>query len=144
MSPSVHEANGHRFDVGITHVFAGGPDVFFMEVHQHRAIGCDAFTNRQAPRSWHQFGGALQIDVVGIKAFFVAHGQDIPKTLGSDKCGASALALDQCIGGQCGAVDEDLNGAAIKTGLLQQSVQSFHHGQFGLAWGGHHFAAVSA
>ena len=114
VGPSVHEANGHRFDVGITHLSASGPDVFFMEVQQHRAIGRDAFTNSQAPRPWHQFGGALQVDVVGIKAFFVAHGQDIPKALGGDQGGARALAFDQCVGGQCGAVDEDLNAAAVQ------------------------------
>ena len=54
----------------------------------------------------HQRPWPVDHDVVLFETVLVGHFQRIPVALGGQQCGGRAAALDQGIGRQCGAMDD--------------------------------------
>ena len=78
-----------------------------VQLHQHLAVGGEALADFEAQRARHQRHRAVDHQVVMVEALLVALLDDVAEAFGGDEGGPRALALDQRIGGERGAVDED-------------------------------------
>ena len=74
--------------------------------HQHGALRIDALAHRQAQPARHQRRRQIDIEVVLLEAVLVADLDHVAKTFGGEQRGLGALPLDQRIGGERGAVDD--------------------------------------
>ena len=76
-----------------------------------------------------------------VEALFVALFENVAETLGGDEGGGGALAFDERVGGQGGAVDEDADIPEAQAGLAQHQFDAFDDAQFRRAGGGEYLAA---
>ena len=139
--PGVNKANCHRLHASRPHLTGSGEHRGFVQGQQHRAIGGNALSHRETQRPGHQGWRHFDVDVVGVKALLKTHLQHVAKTGRGQQGSAGALALDQRIGGQGGAVDEEADLRWADPRLRQQLQDAVHHCHFGLARRGQHFAA---
>ena len=84
-----------------------GRDGALVKRHQHLAVGGKALRHVEAQRARHQRHGPVDHQVVMVEALFVALLDDVAEALRGDEGGLRTLALDQRIGGERRAMDED-------------------------------------
>ncbi len=99
-------------DRGRLYVLGGEPggdavDIALVQRHEHLAFGVDALADGKAQAARHQRRRQVDIDVVLLEAVFVPDLDGVPEALGRDERGLGAFALDQRIGGEGGAVDDE-------------------------------------
>ena len=142
--PGMQEAHRDGLDPGGAHRQPGAAHALLVQRAQHRAVGGDTLAHRVAQRARHQHRGGLDVDVVGVAALLVAHLEHVAEALGGQQRGARALALDQRVGRERGAVDEQPHLAGAHAGLGQQALHPFQHRELGRARRRQHLAGVAA
>ena len=75
----------------------------------------------------HQRRGRIDEEVVHVVAAFAADLERVPEAGGGEQPGARALALDQGVGGQGGAVDEAADVARRRARLVQEAEHALLH-----------------
>ena len=86
--------------------------------------------HREPQRPWHKGHWLFDLQVKLVVAGFIGDLQTVAKPLGGDQRGLCSLAFDQSVGGQRGAVDEDVDIARAKAGLRQNDVDPGHDAAF--------------
>ena len=102
-----------------------------VEGLQHVALVVEPFRHRQAPAARHQRLGQRDVQVVLVVAALVAEGEHVAETLGRDQRRAGALALDQRIGGEGRAMDEEVDVAGFQSGAIEQQDEPVEHAALG-------------
>lgn len=106
---AVQEADRQRLDPLGAHeldlLAPGG----FIQRQQQLAFIVQAFLHRQAPAPRHQRLRQLDIQVVLVVAAFVAECQDVAEAFRRQQRGLRTLALDDGVGRQRGAVDQQFS-----------------------------------
>ena len=97
-----------------------------------------SFRHRQAEVARDEGLGQHDVQVVLVVTAFVAHREDVAKTLGGDEGGAGALALDDGVGRQGGAVDDQSDVGGCDAGGLGDGAKTVQHALFGCGLGGQH------
>ena len=92
-------------------------DVIFVERGQFVAIAIDAARHRQAKVSGHKHGRVGRAMVPWVLALAAANFDGIAKTLGRDHADLGALALQDRVGGDRGAVREQGDAAEKRRGV---------------------------
>ena len=87
---------------------------------EHFAVGGDALGDLVAQRARHQRLGPADEEVVEREPALGADLDDVPKTRRGEQRGARALALDQRVGGERGAVDDHAHVARRAPGARQR------------------------
>ncbi len=98
-----------------------------IERQQHRAVGRDALAHRQPPLARYQRRRLLQVEVVLLEAALGAELDRVAKALGGQERGARALALDQRVGREGGAVDDDLDVTGTNPGRFERGADALEH-----------------
>ena len=91
--------------------------------------------------AWHQWRGAVDIEVIVVEALFVALLDHIAKTFRGDEGRCGTLAFDQGIGGQRRAMDEDAHILSADSRFSDQLCGTLQHRQFRRVGGGEQFSA---
>ena len=107
MRIGVKESDGDRADLIGLQFFHKCGDGCLIERHQDIAIGCQSFAQRVAPRARHQRLGPVDHQVIVIETLLISRLQHVAESFRRDECGLGPLALDQRVGGERRAVDED-------------------------------------
>ena len=103
---AVQKPDRHGLDLLRNKCLNRAGNAVVVERHQHRALGIDAFAHRQPQPARHQRRRQVDIEIVLLEAVFVADLDHVAKAFGGQQRGLGALALDQRIGGERGAVDD--------------------------------------
>ena len=101
-----------------------------VERDQHVAVGRQPFADGEAADARHQRLRPVDHQVVMVEPLLVALLDDVAKALGGDQRGARTLALDQRIGRQRGAMDEDPDIGGRQRRLTQHGVDAVEHAAF--------------
>ena len=94
-----------------------GVDGVFVEREEDFAEVVEAFGDGEAEVAGDKGLGEGDAEVVLVVAALVAEGEDVAEALGGDERGAGALAFDDGVGGEGGAVDEDFDVGGGEVGL---------------------------
>ena len=140
MGIGVQEADGDRFDAA--RLRASRRLRATARLVERRA----ARRRRPSSRSAHvkrsgrgtSGGGRSMYDVVLLEALLVAHLEHVAKALGGEQRGARALALDQRVGGERRAVDEDADVARRERRRPRAPARAVEHAVLGRARRGQH------
>src|SRR6185295_2542434 len=98
----------HRYRVDVEGLQALGDAAHgaFVEGAAHGAVHVHALGHREAQLPRHQRLRLDDVDVVLIEAALVGDLDDVAEAIGGDQGGARALALDDGVGGERGAVHQ--------------------------------------
>ena len=88
----------------------------------------------------HQGHRGIDEEVVHVVAAFAADLERVAESRGGEQSGARALALDEGIGGEGGAVDEAPNASRRRARFLQEGEHALLHGLGGILRGGEQLA----
>ena len=94
---------------------------------QHLARGIDALRHREAAEARDQGLRLVDEDVVLVVAPLIGDIEDVAETLGGDEGGDGALALDDGVGRQGRAVEEEVDLAGRDADLAQQLERAGDH-----------------
>ena len=140
MRIGMKEADGDRLHVFRDDALREALHRALVQRQQHAAIGGEALGDLEAQRARHQRHRPVDHQVIMVEALLVALLDDVAEALGSDEGGAGPLALDQRIGGQRRAVDEDANVLGLEARSLQHQPETLDDAQFGGVSRGQHLA----
>ena len=104
-----------------------GADGGFVQGPQDGAGIVQTLRHRQAQMPRHQRLRQHDVEVILVVAALIAHGDDVAEPLGGDQGRARALALDHRVGGQRGAVDDQVDLVRLHAGRLQDGAHALHH-----------------
>ena len=113
--PESRENAGHRLDRRL------------VQRHQHPAADVDPFRHHEPALARHECGGLLDHDVVLVVAALVADVEHVAKALGGHERGERAFSLDDRVGRQCRAVDEQPHRTGIGPGAREHVVHAGKH-----------------
>ncbi len=117
----------------------------FVERQQHGPVRRQPLGHLQTQIAFDQRDRSFHVQIVLLEPVLVGDFQGIPEAFGGDQRCAGAFALDQGVGGQGGAVNHQIEIAAIDPGFRQDAARPFDHGrvgcvmrrqQFGRDWSG--------
>ena len=132
----VDQADGQRLDAGgadlVDHLL-GLPAIQGMNDRAPRVHPFGDFP-AQAPRD--QVGRLVPVPVVELGHSDAPQLQHVPKPLGGNQGGAGSAALQQGVGGHRGPVDDFLDLARPRPGLLEEAGQAFQHRSAVIVGGG--------
>ena len=139
----MQEADGDGFDVCAFYFFDQVAKTLEIERRFDLPLRGHPFRHRKAQLARHQRRRQLEVEVVVLVALLVAHLEHVAKALGGDERGARALALDQRVGGERGAVhqDADIPGGERRGG--EHFRDSFEHSRLGRARRGQHLGRMA-
>ena len=140
----MQETDGNRFDLLRDQLVGDSADSRFVERQQNCAVGRDSFGHRVAQRPRHQFRRPLDVDIELFEAFLKAHFENVAKPFGGQERGARTFALDQRVGRQGRAVNEQIDLGRANARFAEQPSYAFNNAEFGLPCGGQHFARITA
>ena len=132
----------HRIDEGMQEADRDALHIFFpqhrhksayrrfVQRAQHVALIVQPLRHRQAQVTGHQRFRKLDVQVVLVVTALIAHRQHVAKALGGDQRGARALAFDDCVGGQRGAMNHHRDVGRAHTRLRQNRTRPLQHGTF--------------
>jgi len=124
----VDQAHRQRLDPGAAQLGQRSPDLLRIEPLDHPAVAGDALVDLQAQPPRHQRSGVFGEDVVGVVAQLAAEFEHVPEPLRGDQTGEGALAFDDGVDHQRGAVD-DLVDVRLPAGdLVEQRADALLHG----------------
>ena len=127
----VQQPDGNAFDAFALqhrHQRAHGGNI---KRQQHVSFVVEPFGDGQAQMTRNQRLGQHDIEVVLVVAALVAHRDHVAKALSGQQRRAGALALDNGVRGECGAVDDDADVGGGDTGGLQDVADTGHHALLG-------------
>ena len=107
---AVDEPDRDRFDAVFVEDGQERVDRVLIEGDEDAAVAVDAFPYGEAEAAGDEWRGAVDADVVLLEAVLLGHLERIAVPLGADQRGAGALALDDGIGGEGGAMDGEPHG----------------------------------
>ena len=90
-----------------------------IERTQHRASRVDALIGLGAQMARHERLRLFEEEVIKIVANFVTHLQDVTESLGGDQADLGALALDDGVGDERGAMNDVVEPADVDAGFLR-------------------------
>ena len=102
----VDQRHRHRLDVELGQAPGDAPHRRLVERPPHGAVHVHALGHREAQLARHQRRRLDDVDVVLVEAALVGDLDHVAEAVGGDQRGARALALDDGIGGERGAVHE--------------------------------------
>ena len=137
---ALQKRDGNAFDAVLFQCRHQGFDGSFVERQQDATFGVYALRHRQAQMARHQRRRLVQKNIILREAVLPADFHEIAETFGSDERGLRALALDQRVGRQRGAEDEDVQRAGFEPGLREDLGDGGDHGFFRRARRGEHLA----
>ena len=137
---ALQKRDGNAFDAVLFQCRHQGFDGSFVERQQDATFGVYALRHRQAQMARHQRRRLVQKNIILREAVLPADFHEIAETFGSDERGLRALALDQRVGRQRGAEDEDVQRAGFEPGLRKDLGDGGDHGFFRRARRGEHLA----
>ena len=115
LDPEPCEVAGHRLDRRL------------VQGHQHPTVHVDPLGHRQPALARHQRGRLLEHDVVLVVAALVADVEHVAEALGGHERGERALALDDRVGRERGAVDEQPHCAGVRARAHEHVVHPGEH-----------------
>ncbi len=108
------------------------------------AAGIDALAHRIAQPAGDERRGQVDIDVVLLEPVLVPDLDRVAEALGGNEGGLGALTLDDCIGRQRRAMDDDRQISRRQRGFLQDRADGFENGTLRGLWSGQDLDAVAA
>ena len=130
----VKQADGDAFHPHLLDAVEPGRNPGLVQRHQHLAGGVDPLLHRPAQAARRQRRRAIGHDVVLVEAVFPGDGEAVAVALGDEQRRHRALALDQAVGGQRGAVEHQVDRRGFQPGLAQRR-QGAGHEAFGRGGG---------
>ncbi len=115
-----------RFEV-IDHAI----DLCAIKRAQHRTARIDALGYGEAALARRERHGLAQENIVLIEAAFIANGEHVAKAVGRDERDARSLALDDRVGRERRAVDDEVEFAGAQRGAREQVPGACNDGLFG-------------
>ena len=133
---AVEETHGDAFDA-----LPGQPrnkrgERLLVQWRQHLARGVHALGHRQPPTPGHQRSGPVDVHVVLLEAILEGHLEHVAMAFGGDQRGLRAAPLDQRVGGERRAVENDADVVRVCPPLLQNLGKAVHDTFGGLGVGG--------
>jgi len=127
---AVQEADGQRLDALGLQEGDVRAQARLIERAQHLAGVVQALRHRQAPAARHQGLRQLDVEVVLVVAALIAQREHVAEALGGEQRGLRPLALDQRVGGEGRAVDDQRDVGGRQCGAGQRHAHAFQHAQF--------------
>ncbi len=140
---AVQEADGDGLDFAAAQLGRDVAHRLLVERQQHGAVGRHPLGYAEAQIARHQRIGPLHVDVVLLEAVLPGHLERVAEALGGEQRGAGALALDQRVGGERGAVHHQTDIGRPALGLGQDGAHAFQHGALGRVGRGQELDGVS-
>ena len=106
---------GYRLDRGL------------VQRPQYPAVHVDPLRHHEPALARHERQRLLDHDVVLVVTALVADIEHVAEAFGGDEGGKGALALDDRVGRECGAVDEQANRRRIDAGARDHVVHAGEH-----------------
>ena len=116
----------------------------FVEGDQDLPPVVRALGDRPAQMPRHEGGRPVDGNVVLLEAVLEGHLDRVPEPLGDEKRGLRAGALDEGVGGEGGAVDEEVDLARRDPGRADRLADRRDHPHFGGVRGGEHLGGGHA
>lgn len=120
----VHEADRDRFDPVARQRAGNLAQPSFVERQEPLAAGVDPLAHFVAQMARHDRGRTLERQIIEVVARLVAHLEDVAEALGRDEADLGALALDDGVGHQRGAVDDAVELDDRPACLAQQALRA--------------------
>ncbi len=138
---TVQEADGDRLDRLRLDLAEDAGDIRLVERRDDCPLRVHPLGDAPAPAARHQRRRQVDVDVILLEAVLVADLDGVAKPLGGDQRGPCALALDQSVGRQGRAVDDDADIGGGELRRLQHDGDRLDDAALGRARGGQHLGA---
>jgi hypothetical protein len=132
----VQVADRHAFDPVLVQQRQRRRHAGLVQRDQHPAVAVQPLAHRQPQVARHQRARPVDHDVVLLEAVLVRHFQRVAVACRGQQGGAGAAALDQRVGRQRGAVDDQADSGGLQAGLAQHRADAVEHGLSGVVVGG--------
>ena len=119
-----------------------GGDGPFVERQEDVAVVVEPFGDGQPEVAGHEGLREGDVEVVLVVAALIAEGEDVAEAFGGDQRGAGALAFDDGVGGEGGAVDEEGDVGRGEAGGAEDFGGAVEDGALGVGRRGEDFEAV--
>jgi hypothetical protein len=127
----MQETNRHAFDRGCLQCADEIRKCALVERLDDLATRAQPLRDRQAQIPRHQRRRPLHPDVVLLEAILVRHLDGVAEAFRDKQRGFRAFALDHRVGCQSGAVDDGRQIGRAQTGVCENLLRPFEHGDFG-------------
>ena len=122
--------DGDRLDALVAEVGGGGAHVVLVEGHEHVAVAVEALVDSAHQVLGHDRLGRAFLGREGVALEAAARIQDVAEALGGDVSGLGVVAGDDRVGGDGGAVDDELDRRQVGLdgfGVLCEPAQALEH-----------------
>ena len=133
---AVEKADGQRLGTGRIEGWKQGVELRLVEGNQHFATAVQPFRDREPPPPGNQRPGLDDVDLVLFGPPLRAHLDRVPEPLGGDQRGGRPLALEDRVGRQRRAVNDDVDVARSDARAGQPLFQRPHAGDGRVVGGG--------
>ena len=141
---AVDEGDGNGFDAVLVEDGEGGVDGGFVERDEDASAVVDPLLHGEAKVARDEGRGAVDPDVVLLEPVLVRHFEGVAVAFGDDQGGFGALPLDDGVGGQGGAVDDEADGRGGDGRHLQDLADGVEDPVLGGGVGGEHLGGDKA
>ncbi len=138
---AVQKTNGDRLDAGAFDLAEDAFGIRLVERRHHAALRIHPLLDAPTPAPRHQRRRQVDIDVILLEAVLVADLDGVAEAVGGNEGGARTLALDQRIGRQCRAVNDDADIAGRQSRGLEDDGDRLHDTALGCARRRQHLGA---
>jgi hypothetical protein len=115
-----------------------------VERHERLATGVEPLRDRESVLAFDQGRGQDDVDVVLLEPTLRARLDHVAKAGGGDESGPGAASLDECVGGEGGAVDDLLDLGEIHAGFGCHLTDAVEDSSLRRVVGGEHLGGVQA
>ncbi len=140
---SVHVTDRDRLDLGRLELCGERAHRRLVEWDQDVAAAVEPLGNAEAQLARHQRRRLLHEDVVLLEAMLEGYLDRIAEALGDDQRRLRTLALNDGVGGQRRAVDDQAEITGLQFGELEDLLDAGQHALFGRARRGQHLHAFA-
>ena len=113
-----------------------------VERHQLAAGRRRALVHHEAVIAGNQGRGQYDIEVVLLEAVLGAHLDNVAKPERRQECGLRALPLDQCVRGQRGSMNDEIDVGHLDVSIPHHALHAIQDGLLGRRIGGQYFDGV--
>ncbi len=129
----MNEGDRDRLDVAAHEVRGDGAHGGFVEREPHHTFDVHALGNGEAQRARHQRRRLFEKHIVLVVAALVGDLDDVAEPFGRDQRGAGALALDDGVGRERGAVQEHADVRKAEARVGEDGARALDNGLLGRA-----------
>ena len=140
----VNERNRDRLDLLLAQRVGERAHRAFVERQQHAAVGGDALRRFEPQRTRNQWCRPHHFKIVLVEAVAERELDRVLEARRGDQRGAGATALDDGIGAERGAVDDQADAVGRDAGLAENQRDGAHDSFLGRVSGGEHLAREKA